>query len=539
MRALLMILAVVALTVGITIWASRQTSGAADYYAGGRSFSGFQNGLAISGDYMSAASFLGISGAIALYGYDGFLYSIGFLVAWLVALLLVAEVLRNSGRYTMADQLAYRMRQRPVRTAAATSTVVVSIFYLLAQMVGAGALVTLLLGVDSQAVKNLTIVGVGLLMVFYVTVGGMKGTTWVQIVKAVLLMTGTLLITVLVLAEFNFNLSSLLGAAAENTGKGEGFLQPGLKYGVSTTSKIDFLSLGIALVLGTAGLPHILIRFYTVPTAKDARTSVLWAIGLIGAFYLMTLALGFGAAALLNTGPDSEVAASGGNLASPLLAEYLGGGEGTTGGAVLLALISAVAFATILAVVAGLTLTSASSVAHDLYATVFKKGQASEKEEVRVARIAAFVIGGIAIGLAIPAQKLNIAFLVALAFAVAASANLPSIIYNMFWRRFNTRGATWAIYGGLISCVVLVFFSPVVSGLGVNPATGASLSLFPADVDFHWFPLQNPGIVSIPLGFFFGWLGTVTSKEPMAEEKFTELEVRAFTGAGAEQATHH
>jgi cation/acetate symporter len=456
-----------------------------------------------------------------------------------VALLLVAELLRNSGRYTMADQLAYRMRQRPVRTAAATSTVVVSIFYLLAQMVGAGALVALLLGVTDESIKAWTIVAVGLLMVFYVTVGGMKGTTWVQIVKAVLLMGGTILITVLVLAEFNFNLSSLLGAAAENTGKGEGFLQPGLKYGVSTTSKIDFVSLGIALVLGTAGLPHILIRFYTVPTAKDARTSVLWAIGLIGAFYLMTLALGFGAAALLNTGPDSEVAASGGNLASPLLAEFLGGGEGTTGGAVLLALISAVAFATILAVVAGLTLTSASSVAHDLYATVFKKGQATEKEEVKVARIAAFVIGGIAIGLAIPAQKLNIAFLVALAFAVAASANLPSIIYNMFWKRFNTRGATWAIYGGLISCVVLVFFSPVVSGLGVNPVTGASLSLFPADVDFHWFPLQNPGIVSIPLGFFFGWLGTVTSQEPTAEDKFTELEVRAFTGAGAEQATHH
>ena len=535
----ILFIAVVLITVGITFWASRQTSGTSDFYAGGRSFSGFQNGMAISGDYMSAASFLGISGAIALSGYDGFLYSIGFLVAWLIALLLVAELLRNSGKYTMADQLAYRMRQRPVRTAAATSTVVVSIFYLLAQMVGAGALVALLLGVTNESVKAFTIVGVGLLMVFYVTVGGMKGTTWVQIVKAVLLMGGTILITVLVLAEFNFNLSELLGAAAQNTGKGEAFLQPGLKYGLTTTSKIDFLSLGLALVLGTAGLPHILIRFYTVPTAKDARTSVMWAIGLIGAFYLMTLALGFGAAALLNTGPDSEVAASGGNLASPLLAEAVGGGDGSTGGAVLLALISAVAFATILAVVAGLTLTSASSVAHDLYATVIKKGQATEKDEVKVARIAAFVIGGIAIALAIPAQKLNIAFLVALAFAVAASANLPSIIYNMFWRRFNTRGATWAIYGGLISCVVLVFFSPVVSGLGANPVTGASLSLFPVGVDFHWFPLQNPGIVSIPLGFFFGWLGTVTSTEPSAEDKFTELEVRAFTGAGAEKATHH
>jgi cation/acetate symporter len=532
-------LAVVALTVGITIWASRQTSGAADYYAGGRSFSGFQNGLAISGDYMSAASFLGISGAIALYGYDGFLYSIGFLVAWLVALLLVAELLRNSGRYTMADQLAYRMRQRPVRTAAATSTVVVSIFYLLAQMVGAGALVTLLLGVDSQAVKNLTIVGVGLLMVFYVTVGGMKGTTWVQIVKAVLLMTGTLLITVLVLAEFNFNLSSLLGAAAENTGKGQAFLEPGLRYGTTLTAQIDFISLGLALVLGTAGLPHILIRFYTVPTSQAARKSVLWAIGLIGSFYLMTLALGFGAAALLDTTTEgNEVAASGGNLASPLLAEAVGGGDGSTGGAILLALIAAVAFATILAVVAGLTLTSASSVAHDLYANVFKKGTASENDEVRVARIAAFVIGGIAIALAIPAQKLNIAFLVALAFAVAASANLPSILYNLFWARFNTRGATWSIYGGLLSSVLLVFFSPVVSGK-TDPTTGANLSLFPLGTDFSWFPLENPGLVSIPLGFFFGWLGTITSKEPESIERYDELEVRSLTGAGAEGAVVH
>ncbi|CAN5231907.1 hypothetical protein BH24ACT12_BH24ACT12_03340 [soil metagenome] len=396
---------------------------------------------------MSAASFLGISGAIALYGYDGFLYSIGFLVAWLVALLLVAELLRNSGRYTMADQLAYRMRQRPVRHAAALSTVMASIFYLLAQMVGAGSLVALLLGVDSEALKNLTIVAVGLLMIIYVVFGGMKGTTWVQIVKAVLLMTGTVLITILVLAQFSFNLSDLLGSAAGESAAGDAFLDPGRRYGTDLTAKIDFLSLGIALVLGTAGLPHVLIRFYTVPTSQDARTSVLWAITLIGLFYLMTLVLGFGAAALADTGPESAVATSAGNLASPLLAEAVGGGAGTTGGAILLALISAVAFATILAVVAGLTLTSASSVAHDLYATAWKKGQASERDEVRVARIAAFVIGGIAIALAIPAQSLNIAFLVALAFAVAASANLPSLLYNLFWKRFNTRGATWAIYG--------------------------------------------------------------------------------------------
>ena len=531
-------LGVVALTVGITIWASRNSSGAADHYAGGRNFSGLQNGLAIGGDYMSAASFLGISGAIALYGYDGFLYSIGFLVAWLVALLLVAEVLRNSGRYTMADQLAYRMRQRPVRTAAATSTVVVSIFYLLAQMVGAGLLVTLLLDVESEAVKNVTIFFVGALMIFYVTVGGMRGTTWVQIVKAVLLMVGSALIVVLVLANFGFNLSELLGTASSNSGKGDAFLQPGLRYGVDTTSKIDFLSLGIALVLGTAGLPHILIRFYTVPTARDARKSVLWAIGLIGAFYLMTLVLGFGAAAMLDSDAYARVAASGGNLASPLLAEEVGGGAGSTGGAVLLALIAAVAFATILAVVAGLTLTSSSSVAHDLYNSVFRKGEATEQEELKVARFAAAGIGLVAILLAIPAQKLNIAFLVALAFAVAASANLPAIIYNMFWKRFNTRGAVWSIYGGLISSVGLVIFSPVMSGKGVDP-NGKNLSLLPTSIDISYFPLENPGIVSIPLGFLLGWLGTITSREPDAEERYTELEVRALSGAGAEVAITH
>ncbi len=545
---------IVLATVAVTVWASRRTSGAADYYAGGRSFSGFQNGLAIGGDYMSAASFLGISGAIALAGYDGFLYSIGFLVAWLVALLLVAELLRNSGRYTMADQLAYRMRQRPVRTAAAVSTVAVSIFYLLAQMVGAGALVALLLGVESQSIKNFTIVGVGLLMIFYVTVGGMKGTTWVQIIKAVLLMVGSALIVVLVLAKFNFNLSDLLGTAADNykvsadaaaeaagtasTATSSSFLEPGLKYGATGTSKLDFISLSLALVLGTAGLPHILIRFYTVPTARDARKSVLWAIGLIGTFYLFTLVLGFGARALV-TDKFADIAASKGNLASPLLAEAVGGGEGTLGGSILLAVIAAVAFATILAVVAGLTLASSTSVAHDLYNSVYRKGQATDQEEIRVAKITAFVIGGVAILLAIPAQNLNIAFLVALAFAVAASANLPAIVYNMFWRRFNTRGAVWSIYGGLIASLGLVFFSPVMSGKGVDPVTGASLSLFPASVDFQWFPLENPGILSIPIGFLLGYLGTVLSSDKEAVQEFDELEVRSLTGAGAEEAVQH
>ncbi|MFJ2258086.1 cation acetate symporter [Streptomyces sp. NPDC087844] len=509
-------------TLVITVWAGRQTKDAADFYAGGRSFSAFQNGLAVSGDYMSAASFLGIAGAIALFGYDGFLYSIGFLVAWLVALLLVAEPLRNSGKYTMGDVLAYRMRQRPVRTAAGTSTIVVSIFYLLAQMAGAGVLVSLLLGITSDAGKVGIVALVGILMIVYVTIGGMKGTTWVQMVKAVLLISGTLLITFLVLLKFDFNVSDLLGKAAENSGGGAAFLEPGLKYGLTTTSSIDFISLGIALVLGTAGLPHILIRFYTVPNAKAARKSVNWAIGIIGGFYLMTIALGFGAAALIS---KKEIVESNpaGNTAAPLLALHLGGVD-SAWGAILLAVISAVAFATILAVVAGLTLASSSSFAHDIYANVIKKGKATEKEELRAARYATIGIGVVSIGLGALARDLNVAGLVALAFAVAASANLPTILYSLFWKRFTTQGALWSIYGGLATAVGLVLFSPVVSG--------KATSMFP-DVDFHWFPLENPGIISIPVGFLLGFLGTLLSKEEPDAGKYAELEVRSLTGTGA------
>ena len=522
----------IAITLYITFWASRQNKTAADFYAGGRSFSGFQNGLAIGGDYMSAASFLGIAGLIALYGYDGFLYSIGFLVAWLVALLLVAELLRNSGRYTMGDVLAFRMRQRPVRMAAGVSTITVSIFYLIAQMVGAGSLVALLLGIAKNqeflgmsqgTAKNVTVILVGALMIIYVTVGGMRGTTWVQIVKAGLLMSGAILMTIFVLAKFNFNPSSLLGAAADQSGKGEAFLNPGLRYGAGDwKTKVDLISLGLALVLGTAGLPHILIRFYTVPTARDARRSVNWAIGIIGTFYLLTLALGFGAAALVGTNAI-KAANTGGNTAAPQLAEELGGGAGTTGGAIFLAFIASVAFATILAVVAGLTLASSSSVAHDIYANVVRRGEVGERDEVRVARIAAIVIGAVAIVLSIFAQNLNVAFLVALAFAVAASGNLPAILYSLFWRRFNTQGAVWAIYGGLSVALFLVIFSPVVSGKATSMIS---------DKDFSWFPLENPGIISIPAGFFFGWLGTVLSKE-RDDAKYDELEVRSLTGAGA------
>ncbi|WP_312874343.1 solute symporter family protein [Actinomadura litoris] len=522
----------VALTLWITLWASRQNKTAADYYAGGRAFTPLQNGLAISGDYMSAASFLGIAGLFALSGYDGFLYSIGFLVAWLVALLLVAELLRNSGRFTMADVLAFRMQQRPVRAAAGISTIVVSIFYLLAQMVGAGALVGLLLDVDGESAKIWTIVAVGALMIFYVTVGGMKGTTWVQVVKAVMLMTGAVVMTVWVLSKYSFNLSDLLSDAADKSGKGDKFLQPGLKYGATTVwSKLDLLSLGLALVLGTAGLPHILIRFYTVPTSRAARTSVNWAIGIIGVFYLMTLVIGFGAAALVG-GKAIAAQDKGGNTAAPQLAQELGGGAGSTGGAVFLAIIAAVAFATILAVVAGLTLASSSSFSHDLFANVFKRGKASERDEVVTARYAAVVIGAVAIVLSIFARGLNVAFLVALAFAIAASANLPTLLFSLFWKRFNTVGAVAGIYGGLVAAVGLVLLSPICWGGKTDTLPKGNVDALFSETTVAPIPLQNPGLISIPIGFLCAYLGTVLSKE-RTDEKFAELEVRSLTGTGA------
>lgn len=519
----------VVITMIVVIRASKKNATADEFFTGGRGFSGPQNGIAIAGDYLSAASFLGIAGAIAVYGYDGFLYSIGFLVAWLVALLLVAELLRNTGRFTMADVLSFRLKQRPVRMAAATSTLTVSLFYLLAQMAGAGGLVALLLDIKSRSGQSIVIAVVGVLMIVYVLVGGMKGTTWVQIIKAVLLIAGAGLMTVMVLAKFGLNFSEILGAAqtavsgsADKAVAARDVLAPGAQYGASTTSKINLLSLGLALVLGTAGLPHVLMRFYTVPTAKEARRSVVWAIALIGGFYLFTLVLGYGAAALV--GPDKILAAAGGvNSAAPLLAFELGG-------VILLGVISAVAFATILAVVAGLTITASASFAHDIYASVIKKGQASESEQVKVSRITAVVLGIFAIALGILANGQNVAFLVALAFAIAAAANLPTIVYSLYWKRFNTRGALWSMYGGLISTLVLIVFSPAVSG--------AKTAMIPS-VDFAWFPLANPGIVSIPLAFALGIIGTVTSKVPGDPVLDAEMEVRSLTGVGAEKAISH
>ncbi|GAA4489032.1 cation acetate symporter [Rhodococcus olei] len=522
--------AFVVITMGIVIRASRTTKKASDFYTGGGQFSGPQNGFAIAGDYLSAASFLGIAGAIAVYGYDGFLYSIGFLVAWLVALLLVAELLRNTGRFTMADVLSFRLKQRPVRMAAALSTLVVSLFYLLAQMAGAGGLVALLLDIHDKAGQAVVVAVVGVLMIVYVLVGGMKGTTYVQMVKAVLLIAGAGIMFVLVLLAVRGNFSQLLADAQSTVARstndavaGRDVLAPGAKYGISSMSRLDFLSLGIALVLGTAGLPHVLMRFYTVPTAKEARRSVTWAIGLIGAFYLFTLVLGYGAARMV--GPDKILAAPGKeNAAAPLLAFELGG-------TLFLSIISAVAFATILAVVAGLAITASASFAHDIYASVIKRGKASEEQQVKVSRITVVVIGLASIVLGILAMGQNIAFLVALAFAVAASANLPTLLYSLFWKNFNTTGALWSIYGGLSSCLLLIVFSPAVSG--------AKSSMFP-NSDFSWFPLANPGIVSIPLAFVLGIVGTRVGRRKLEDAaKQAEMEVRSLTGVGVEKAVAH
>ncbi|HEY6796475.1 MAG TPA: cation acetate symporter [Kineosporiaceae bacterium] len=521
--------AFVAVTLGIAVWASGANSTTTDYFAAGRSITGRQNGVAIGGDYLSAASFLGIAGAVALSGYDGFLYSIGFLVGWVVVLVLIAEPLRNTGRYTLADVLTYRLRRGPVRTAAAVSTLVVSLLYLLAQMAGAGALVNLLLGVSGGWGQNLTILVVGLLMTFYVLVGGMKGTTWVQIVKAVLLMIAAVLLTFWVLGSAGFNLSGLLSDAASRSASGNGVLRPGLVYGATLTSKINFISLSMALVLGTAGLPHVLMRLYTVPNAREARRSVAWATWLIGLFYLCTLVLGFGAMWLVGSGRIATAPGKA-NAAVPLLAFQLGG-------TLLLGLVAAVAFATIIAVVAGLVISASASFAHDIYAGMIRKGAIEHHEEVRTARYTAVAIGLLAIIGGIYAKNQNVAFLVSLAFAVAASANLPTILYSLYWPKFTGRGALWSIYGGLASSILLIVFSPVVSGK-LDPHTGASLSVITdPGVDFAWFPLENPGIVSIPLAFFLGWLGSVTSREQVDTARFARLQVRALTAVGAARAS--
>ncbi|ONI91355.1 cation acetate symporter [Actinosynnema sp. ALI-1.44] len=509
---------VVAITLFIVYRVSSRNTTTADYYAAGGAFSGMQNGIALSGDYLSAASFLGIAGAIAVYGYDGFLFSIGFLVAWLVPLLLVAERFRNTGRFTMGDVVSFRMRQRPVRAAAANATLVISFFYMLAQMAGAGGLVALLLDVHTKGGQALVICVVGAIMVLYVLIGGMKGTTWVQIVKAALLLVCVSLMSVFLLGKFGFDLGSLLGRAAENNALSGLVLEPGARYGKTETTKLDFVSLSLALVLGAAALPHVLMRFYTVPNAYQARRSAVWAIWTMVLFYLSTLVIGYGASALV--GSDAIINAPGGeNSAVPLLAFHIGG-------TVLLGLVSAIAFTTILAVVAGLTLTASASFAHDVYANVLKRGNPEPGSEIKVARLTAIVIGCLAVGGGILATGQNVAFLVALAFALAASANLPAILYTLFWRRFNTTGTLWSIYGGLASCLVLILFSPVVSGTPTSIIPG---------VDFAVFPLSNPGLVSIPLSFALGVAGTFVGERKGSgdPERRDEMDVRSVTGIGS------
>jgi cation/acetate symporter len=645
--AIVLFTAFVLITLAITFWASRRTKSAAEFYAAGRKISAWQNGVAVAGDYMSAASFLGIAGIIAFSGFDGFMYSVGWLVAYLTVLLVVAEPLRNGGKYTMADILAYRLKAKPVRAAAAFSTLVVSTFYMIAQMVGAGTLVKLLLGWDFE----LAVVVVGILMIVYVVFGGMLATTWVQIVKAILLMTGTIILSIIVVANFNFDLGKFfdeitrvrtgalavdaaagaqtveltvapsknaegkfnevrvgpvsgpeafaitgvtykmaldkaltadvakdtkikqgekeftVAAAAKsgdkalvlatapavnssltigadtvkltkatylttldkplakaypkntNAGTSVDFSKPGYKYkddpANNVYGKLDLISLGLALIFGTAGLPHILVRFYTVPTARAARVSVIWAMIIIGSFYILTTFLGFGAA-LLVTGP--VISGNGGsNMSAPLLAQAVGG-------TFFFALISAVAFATILAVVAGLTIAASSAIAHDFWQNIVRGGKGTEKEQVMVARITAFTVGAVSIGLAIFMKTANVAFLVGLAFAVAASANLPVIVFSLFWKRFNTVGAVTGIVVGLASSIFLIIIGP--NGVA---ASGGTVNFKDAI-----FPLENPGILSIPIGFLGAFLGTLVTREKTSEAKFAEMFFRTSTGVGAE-----
>lgn len=510
---------VVAITLGITYWASRRTSTATEFWAAGRGISGIQNGFAIAGDYMSAASFLGIAGLIYLFGFDGFLYSVGFLVAFLTVLFLLAERMRNAGKFTIADVLAFRLKERPARSAAALGTLTVAAFYLIAQMVGAGVLIQALVGIKFNVAVLLT----GGFMLCYVIFGGMLATTWVQIVKAVLLMAATIVMSLLVLNRVGWNPIELFNRAEKASPHGADYLKPGLFL----TSPIDTLSLGLALVLGTAGLPHILMRFFTVPDAKAARGSVVWAMGLIGVFYVMTTALGFGARAFLGTGGEAAAGKSG-NLAAPLLAESLGGGAGTTGGDIFLAIVAAVAFATILAVVAGLVLSASGAVAHDIWSNIIRKHKDSEHEEVLVARIAAAAIGAIAIAIAlIGGETLNVSFMVGLAFAVAASANFPALLLALTWRRFNTAGALTGVVFGIVSSIFLIIVSPKV---WPGPDSEGS--------PIGW-TLANPGIVSIPIGFLGCWLGTLLSSERTSDETYRELTVRSETGLGAEAAAAH
>ncbi|HZN98946.1 MAG TPA: sodium/solute symporter [Gemmatimonadales bacterium] len=493
----------IAITLAITWWAARRTRTTEHFYAAGRTVSAGQNGLALAGDYMSAASFLGIAGLVSTTGFDGLIYSTGWLVGWPVVLFLIAEPLRNLGRYTFSDVVAMRLRQTPVRIAAALGTLATVTLYLIAQMVGAGGLIRLMFGFSYEH----AIILVGIVMIGYVLFGGMIATTWVQIVKAVLLMTGALLLALLVLLRFGMSPAAVFATAAERYG--EGVLVPGKLV----SNPLDAISLGMALMFGTAGLPHILMRFYTVPDARAARTSVFVATGLIGLFYLLTFILGFGAMVLV--GPEAIRAVDkGGNMAAPLLAELLGGTP-------FLGFIAAVAFATILAVVAGLTLSGAAALSHDLWVSVVRKGRVQEGEQLRVARLATVALGILAVVLGITFKGQNVAFTVSLAFAIAASANFPALVLAIFWRGYTTAGAVTSMTVGTIVTLVLIYLSPTIQVdlLGKESA---------------WFGLKNPALITIPLSFLAGILVSLLVPEPRAREAYAAVERRIHLGAAGE-----
>ncbi len=493
----------VAVTMYITYWAAKKTKTTSEFYAAGRSITGFQNGLALAGDYMSAASFLGIAGMVAMKGYDGLIYSIGFLVGWPLIMFLIAEPLRNLGKYTFADVVAFRLRQRPVRIASSIGTLFTITFYLIAQMVGAGGLIQTLFGLPYSA----AVIVVGAVMIGYVLFGGMLATTWVQIIKAVLLLGGATVLVVLTLSHFSFSPTQLFDAAA--TKYSDAVLQPGS----FVKNPWDAVSLGLALMLGTAGLPHILMRFYTVPDAKAARQSVFVATGFIGYFYILTFIIGFGAMVLVG---QERIAAldKGGNMAALLLAE-------TVGGSAFLGFIAAVAFATILAVVAGLTLSGATAISHDLYVNVIKRGVSDEKGEVKVAKAATISLGVMAIVLGLVFQGQNVAFMVGLAFAIAASANLPSLLLSILWKNLTTQGAVASIVVGTVLAIGFIVISPtiMVDVLGYPEAI---------------FPLKNPAIVSIPGSFLTAWIVSLLGREPEARERFEREKLRSYLGVGAE-----
>ena len=516
--AIIMFVLFVGATLCITYWASKRNKSAADYYAAGGKITGFQNGLAIAGDYMSAASFLGISALVYTSGYDGLIYSIGFLVGWPIILFLIAERLRNLGKYTFADVASYRLGQAQIRSLSACGSLVVVAFYLIAQMVGAGKLIQLLFGLD----YHVAVILVGILMCLYVLFGGMLATTWVQIIKAVLLLSGATFMAVMVMKHVNFDFNSLFAEAVKVHPKGEAIMSPG---GL-VTDPISAFSLGLALMFGTAGLPHILMRFFTVSDAKEARKSVLYATGFIGYFYILTFIIGFGAILLVSTNPAFKDAAGallgGNNMAAVHLADAVGG-------SIFLGFISAVAFATILAVVAGLTLAGASAVSHDLYASVIKKGKANDKDEIRVSKITTVILGVLAIGLGILFESQNIAFMVGLAFSIAASCNFPVLLLSMYWKNLTTRGAMIGGWMGLVSAVGLMILGPTIWVQILHHEKAI-------------FPYEYPALFSMIIAFAGIWFFSITDKSKAAEKEralFFPQFVRSQTGLGASGAVDH